>query len=113
MIAINSPAAAVVSEPRPDPLSASGEYAELKRLVQARGLLDRQYGYYIGKFAITGGLLSLALIAMIFSPTELWLRLAEAAFLGFVVVQIGLLAHDLSHQQIVGSGGALISRYGK
>jgi fatty acid desaturase len=84
--------------------TTSGDYAELKRLIQARGLLKRQYAYYIGKFAITGGLLVLALAALIFSGNDPWLRVAEAAFLAFVVVQIGLLAHDLGHQQIVGAG---------
>jgi fatty acid desaturase len=84
--------------------TTSGDYAELKRLVQARGLLKRQYGYYVGKFAITGGLLGLALLALIFSGNDPWMRVAEAVFLAFVVVQIGLLAHDLGHQQIVGAG---------
>jgi hypothetical protein len=88
----------------PTNTTTSGDYAELKRLVQARGLLKRQYGYYVGKFAITGGLLGLALAALIFSSNDPWIRVAEAAFLAFVVVQIGLLAHDLGHKQIVGAG---------
>jgi fatty acid desaturase len=88
----------------PIPPTTSGDYAELKRLVQARGLLKRQPGYYLAKFATIGGLLSLALLALVFSGNEPWIRVAEAAFLAFVVVQIGLLAHDLGHQQIVGAG---------
>src|SRR5258707_13098292 len=84
--------------------TTSGDYAELKRLVQARGLLKRQPGYYVAKFALTGGLLGLALLAVVFSANDPWIRLAEAAFLAFAVVQIGLLAHDLGHQQIVGAG---------
>src|SRR5205814_3004131 len=91
------------SAPPTTPTTAA-DYAELKRLVQARGLLKRQYAYYIGKLGITGGLLGLALLALIFSGNDPWMRLAEAAFLAFVVVQIGLLAHDLGHQQIVGAG---------
>jgi fatty acid desaturase len=83
---------------------ASAEYAELKRLVQARGLLRRQPGYYTTKFAVTGGLLCVAVLALIVSGNDAWIRLVEAAFLGFVVVQIGLLAHDLGHHQIVDSG---------
>jgi fatty acid desaturase len=81
-----------------------GDYAELKRLVQARGLLKRQPAYYVVKFALTGGLLGLALFALVFSANDPWMRVAEAAFLAFAFVQVGLLAHDLGHQQIVGAG---------
>jgi fatty acid desaturase len=89
-----------------NPLSPPGvnDYAELKRRIVALGLMNRQPGYYFVKFATTGGLLAAALLALVVSGNDPWLRLAEAAFLAFVVVQIGLLAHDLSHQQIVGAG---------
>jgi fatty acid desaturase len=80
------------------------EYAELKRQIQALGLLKRQPAYYAAKFAFTAGLLGAAVFALIASGDSPWIRLAEAAFLAFVIVQIGLLAHDLSHQQIVGAG---------
>ncbi len=80
------------------------DYAELKRRIVALGLLNRQPGYYASKFAVTGGLLAAGVFALVFSGNDPWLRLAEAAFLAFVVGQIGLLAHDLSHQQIVGAG---------
>jgi fatty acid desaturase len=95
--------AAATAEHQPIP-QASNEYAELKRQIQALGLLKRQPGYYAAKFAITGGLLAVALFVLTISGSEPWVRLAEAAFLAFVIVQIGLLAHDLSHQQIVGAG---------
>ena len=89
-----------------NPLSPPGvnDYAELKRRIVALGLMNRQPGYYLVKFAITAGLLSAAVLALVVSGNDPWLRLAEAAFLAFVVVQIGLLAHDHSHQQIVGAG---------
>jgi fatty acid desaturase len=88
---------------QPNP-QASNEYAELKRSIQSLGLLRRQPGYYLAKFAITGGLLSAAVFAIAVSDNNPWIRLVEAAFLAFVIVQIGLLAHDLAHQQIVGAG---------
>src|SRR5579859_3908031 len=102
-VSMNRAAATTTIEPLVQ-TGSSGEYAELKRLVQARGLLRRQPRYYVTKFAITGGLLSVALLALVFSDNDAWIRLVEAAFLGFAIVQIGLLAHDLSHQQIVGAG---------
>src|SRR5712692_5784474 len=76
----------------------ASDYAELKRRILALGLLKRQPGYYVAKFAITGGLLAAGVLALVVSPNDPWLRLAEAAFLAFVIVQIGLLAHDLAHQ---------------
>lgn len=87
-------------------MRAPTEYAELKRQVQALGLLRRQPGYYVLKFSVTAGLLGIGLLALIPAGSHLWLRVVDAAFLAFVVGQIGLLAHDLSHQQIVGAGRA-------
>src|SRR6267378_2673418 len=95
--------AAVAAEHQPNSLG-SNDYAELKRRIVALGLLKRQPGYYAAKFAITAGLLGAALFFVVVSGNDPWIRLAEAVFLAFVVVQIGLLAHDLSHQQIVGAG---------
>jgi fatty acid desaturase len=98
---VNLMAAAADHQPN---LSASNEYAELKRRIQALGLLNRQPGYYAAKFSITGLLLTAAVVLLLISENSPWIRLAEAAFLAFVIVQIGLLAHDLSHQQIFGAG---------
>ena len=83
---------------------AASEYADLKRTVQSLGLLKAQPRYYVFKFALTGGLLAVAVLAIAVSSNDLWVRLVEAAFLAFAFVQIGLLAHDVAHQQIVGSG---------
>jgi fatty acid desaturase len=92
---------AVLTPPR-----ASTEYADLKRQVQALGLLRRQPGYYAAKFVAIVALLRLAAVGLVLAGTNPWLRLLDAAFLAFVFGQIGLLAHDLSHQQIVGAGRA-------
>jgi fatty acid desaturase len=70
----------------------------LKHLIKQRGLLDRQPAYYAAKFTFTLGLLvsSLALLLVL---DNLWLQLLNAAYLAFVFVQIGLLAHDCGHRQ--------------
>ena len=95
--------AALAAEPQPNSLGTN-DYAELKRRILALGLMKRQPGYYAAKFVITGGLLLAGVLALVVSANDPWLRVAEAVFLAFVIVQIGLLAHDLSHQQIVGAG---------
>jgi fatty acid desaturase len=70
----------------------------LKHLIKQRGLLDRQPAYYAAKFTFTLGLLvsSLALLLVL---DNLWLQLLNVAYLAFVFVQIGLLAHDCGHRQ--------------
>src|SRR5579859_4480692 len=83
---------------------AASEYAELKRQVRALGLLNRQSRYYAGKIGVIAVCLAVASLGLALSAGNAWLWIADAAFLAFVFTQIGLLAHDLAHQQIVGPG---------
>jgi fatty acid desaturase len=80
------------------PRSRTNQYAELKRLIKHKGLLDQQPAYYAAKFTFTLGLLASSL-ALLLVLDNLWLQLLNAAYLAFVFVQIGLLAHDCGHRQ--------------
>ena len=80
------------------PPSLPNQYAELKRLIKQRGLLDRQPTYYAIKTVFTLGLLVLSL-ALLFILDDTWSQLLTAAYLAFVFVQISLLAHDFGHRQ--------------
>src|SRR5215210_2089302 len=80
------------------PRSQSNQYDELKRLIKQNGLLDRQPSYYACNFFLTHGLLSVSLTLLLILDNP-WLHLLNAAFLAFVFVQIGLLAHDCGHRQ--------------
>ena len=80
------------------PLQAN-EYAELKRLVKQKGLLDKQLAYYTYKMLLTLSLLALSIIFLAIVD-NLWLQLLNAAFLAFVLVQIFFIGHDLGHQQV-------------
>ena len=80
------------------PHSRTHQYAELKRLVKQNGLLDQQPAYYAAKFTFTLGLL-VSSLAFLLVLDNLWLQLLNAAYLAFVFVQIGLLAHDCGHRQ--------------
>src|SRR5579859_4728285 len=82
----------------------ANEYAELKRQIHARGLLNRQSRYFTGKLLVTATGLVVGALGLLLSGDNIWLRITDAVFLAFVFGQIGLLAHDLSHQQIVGPG---------
>jgi len=76
----------------------TNQYAELKRVIKQKGLLDQQPAYFAGKSVLNLSLLamSLALLLILDNP---WLQLLNAAYLAFVFVQISLLAHDCGHRQ--------------
>src|ERR671916_1146631 len=80
------------------PRSLPNQYAELKRLIKQRGLLDQQPAYFAGKSLLTLGLLAVGLTLLPILD-NLWLQLLNAAYLAFVFVQISLLAHDFGHRQ--------------
>jgi fatty acid desaturase len=80
------------------PRSLPNQYAELKRLIKQRGLLDQQPAYYAVKTVFTLGLLVVSL-ALLFILDDTWFQLLNAAYLAFVFVQISLLAHDFGHRQ--------------
>ncbi|CAN5185251.1 acyl-CoA desaturase [soil metagenome] len=73
-------------------------YAALKRLVKQGGLMEPQPAYYVGKVALTFGLLASS-VALLLISDNLWIQLLNAAYLAFVFVQISLLAHDCGHRQ--------------
>ena len=99
------------AEVETDPIRLDAlQYVELRRLVRKHGLLDRQLGYYLAKVPFTVGLLA-ASVAVVVMVDSLWLQLLNAAFMGFVFAQMGLVGHDAGHQQICSStkGNNLIS----
>jgi fatty acid desaturase len=75
------------------------EYAELKRLIRERGLLNKQPIYYTSKILLTLGLLSMS-IAFLVLIDNMWLHVANAAFMAFVFGQISFIGHDCGHRQI-------------
>ena len=80
------------------PRSLPNHYAELKRLIKQRGLLDQQPAYLAGKSLLTLGLLAVCLTFLLILQNT-WLQLLNAAYLAFVFVQISLIAHDMGHRQ--------------
>ena len=78
------------------------QYAGLRRMVKQRGLLDRQPLYYSIKIPLTVAAV-VGSIAFLVLVNSLWLQLLNAAFLGMVFTQLGLIGHDAGHQQIFSS----------
>ena len=75
----------------------TNHYPELRRLIREKGLLNKQPAYYTYKILSTLGLLVVS-ITFLVVVDNLWLQLANAAFLAFVFGQIGYLGHDAGHQ---------------
>ena len=75
------------------------EYAQLKRLVQDAGLLEKNPGHYAVKLAVNLGLLALC-VAVLTSVDSFWIQMLNAAFLAFITVQLSFLGHDLGHKQV-------------
>lgn len=75
------------------------DYADLKRLIKQRGLLEKQPGYYAVKMIITFLMfgVSIAFLVLVDNP---WLQLLNAVYLGFMSTQLGFLGHDAGHKQI-------------
>ncbi len=75
------------------------EFQEFQNGIRAGRLYDRAYGYY-GSYLLAV-LLGIALSGWILVVTDnVFIQILNAAFLGFVLVQGGMLAHDLTHGQV-------------
>ena len=74
------------------------DYHELKRRVQAAGLLERQPRRFLGMLLATAGLLALGLVFVARYRTP-WAQALEALYLGAVAVQFAFLVHDAGHRQ--------------
>lgn len=80
----------------------TASYAELKRIVKAQGLLEKQHLYYTLRIASNFLLLALGLSVLVIVDNP-WIQVANAAYLAFVTTQIGLIGHDAGHRQITRS----------
>ena len=78
------------------------DYVELRKEVIATGLLERQYGYYAFKIALTLAMLFLS-FAFLLTVENAWLQLLSVFSIGFWLMQVGLLGHDAGHQAIFSS----------
>jgi fatty acid desaturase len=75
------------------------DYAELKQLLKASTLLDRQPAIHALRILITLAMLSVGLIVLA-APRGLYSLILDAVFLGFAYTQVAFLVHDAGHGQI-------------
>lgn len=76
-------------------------YAELKRIVDEKGLFRRQPLYYGLKIPIVFAFLILGWTVLFFIDNT-WLCMLDALFVAFMTVQVAFIGHDAGHQQIFG-----------
>lgn len=77
-------------------------YTDLRRQVQASGLLKRRYGYYWSKILINVLLFAGTWVAFALLGNS-WFQLIPAALLAISLTQLGFLGHDGAHRQIFSS----------
>ncbi len=82
-----------------EPESAKRLYADLKKIIKQKGLMEKQHAYYVGKFAMTFGFLAVG-VALLFVLDNPWLHMLNAVYMAFAFGQISLLAHDSGHRQL-------------
>lgn len=76
----------------------AASYADLKRLIKERGLLEKQPGFMARRMLMNLGLLAFS-VAVLFLSDSLWLQIPNAVLMAFVFGQLGFIAHDAGHRQ--------------
>jgi fatty acid desaturase len=75
------------------------DFADLARSIKAAGLLDRRYGYYAIRMALTALAFAGVAVGFVFLGDSWW-QLLLAVGVAFVSTQFGFLGHDAGHRQI-------------
>ncbi|MEX2080637.1 MAG: fatty acid desaturase [Dehalococcoidia bacterium] len=79
-------------------VTLNDDYAELRRIIKAAGLLEDQRLYYTIKLA-SGLAMLAASVVIALVATHPGILLADAVFMAFASTQLALLAHDIIHRQ--------------
>ena len=80
-------------------LARASIYGGLLRQVKAAGLLERRYGYYITKIAVTGAVFAGAWAAFVVLGDSWW-QMLIAVLLAAIFTHLGFIGHDAGHSQI-------------
>src|SRR3954451_5833661 len=81
-------------------------YAELRRTIQAAGLLQRRYDYYVARTLGCYALFAFGLALGVVLPPTLGWSMVTAFTLGLASIQIGMLGHDAGHLAVFRSARA-------
>jgi fatty acid desaturase len=75
------------------------DYGELKRIIIAQKLLQKQTGFYFYKVSFTISLLAASVAFLVMVPS-VPLQMLNAIFMAFASGQVAFLGHDAGHRQI-------------
>src|SRR5438874_12041698 len=78
------------------------EFAELSRLINAAGLLERRRGYYAWRIAANVGLFVLGATVFVVVGDSWW-QLLTGVYFAVVFAQFAFVGHDAGHRQIFAS----------
>ncbi len=81
------------------PPTHTNDYASLKRLVKAQGLLDRQPAFYTAILAEPLIMLAIS-VAILLLVDAFWVQLLNALLMALAFVRMGFVMHDAGHRQI-------------
>jgi fatty acid desaturase len=75
-------------------------YRRLRKLVIDAGLMERRYGYYLGRTLLSFGFLVAGLALVPVVPDGWGWSALVALVLGFAFAQIAMIGHDCGHHQV-------------
>jgi fatty acid desaturase len=85
---------------RPSYDASPAAYKRLRRKIVEAGLLERRYGYYLGRTLVSFGILAAGLVLAFTLPAGWGWSLLAAAVMGVGVAQIAMIGHDCGHLQV-------------
>ena len=92
--------APLLADEKPPYDASPDAYRRLRQAVIDAGLMERRYGYYLGRTLLSFGFL-VAALALVPTVSEGWgWMVLVAAMLGFAFAQIAMVGHDCGHHQI-------------
>jgi fatty acid desaturase len=90
----------IPTDPKPSYDASPEAYRRLRRAVIGAGLLERRYGYYLGRTLLSFGFVAGAVSLAFVLPNGLgWSVLATLA-LGFAFAQVAMIGHDSGHHAV-------------
>ncbi len=75
-------------------------YRRLRRAVVEAGLLERRYGYYVGRTLVSFGILVTGVIAAFALPATWGWSMLAAVIIGIGLAQVAMIGHDCGHLQV-------------
>lgn len=89
-----------LADEKPPYDASPAAYRRLRRLVMDAGLMERRYGYYLGRTLLSFSFLGVALALQLTVPDGWGWSALVAVALGFALAQIAMIGHDCGHHQI-------------